>query len=143
MTAEDKFFDHHREILAAKMEMENQEKAQQFNDNSENIRRDTEGGIIDDLKFAKEFDKNVRELNHYHPYHGDLVVKKEGKFDVMELGSINVRQANEHLLVFRKVPCHIWIAGLCVIIASLYLIYHLALGKYGVLFQGYREGYWW
>ena len=27
-SAEDKFFDHHREILAAKMEMENQEKAQ-------------------------------------------------------------------------------------------------------------------
>jgi hypothetical protein len=30
-----------------------------------------------------------------------------------------------------------------VIIAALYLIYHLALGSYGTLFHGYEEGYWW
>jgi len=45
--------------------------------------------------------------------------------------------------VFRKLPFHIWFAGLFIVIASLYLIYHLALGQYGVLFKGYREGYWW
>ena len=28
-------------------------------------------------------------------------------------------------------------------ITALYLIYHLALGQYGVLFEGYREGHWW
>ena len=53
-SAEDKFYDHHREIMAAKMEMENQEKAEQFND-MEAMRRDTEGGINDDLKFNKEY----------------------------------------------------------------------------------------
>jgi len=82
-------------------------------------------------------------LNNHHPYHGDLVVKKEGKFDAIELAQINVKESSDHILVFRKVPFHIWIAGMCIVIASLYLIYHLALGKYGVLFQGYREGYWW
>jgi len=40
--------------MAAKMEMENQEKAEQFND-MEAMRRDTEGGINDDLKFNKEY----------------------------------------------------------------------------------------
>lgn len=30
-----------------------------------------------------------------------------------------------------------------VCITALYLIYHLALGHYGVLFEGYREGHWW
>ena len=98
------------------------------------MRRDTEGGIYDDLRYKKEYNNVNRELNHHHPYHGDLVVKKDGKYDAVELGHINVREANDHILVFRKVPFHIWIAGLCIIIASLYLIYHLALGKYGVLF---------
>ena len=26
---------------------------------------------------------------------------------------------------------------------ALYLLYHLALGSFGVLFKGYREGHWW
>ena len=30
-----------------------------------------------------------------------------------------------------------------IVAMSLYLIYHLALGQYGVLFDGYREGHWW
>jgi hypothetical protein len=46
-------------------------------------------------------------------------------------------------MVFRKLPISIWLAGLLIVISSLYLIYHLALGQYGVLFEGYREGYWW
>ena len=37
----------------------------------------------------------------------------------------------------------IWFAGSCIILAGVYLIYHLALGHYGVLFEGYREGHWW
>jgi hypothetical protein len=37
----------------------------------------------------------------------------------------------------------IWFAGSIIILAGVYLIYHLALGHYGVLFQGYREGHWW
>ena len=29
------------------------------------------------------------------------------------------------------------------ILTGMYLIYHLAFGHYGVLFDGYRQGYWW
>lgn len=47
------------------------------------------------------------------------------------------------MLVFRKLPLRIWLPGLFIVIAALYLIYHLALGQYGVLFSGFREGHWW
>ena len=40
-------------------------------------------------------------------------------------------------------PILIWFSGFIIVICSLYLIYHLALGKFGVLFDGYREGHWW
>lgn len=46
-------------------------------------------------------------------------------------------------MVFRKLPISIWAAGFLIIVSSLYLVYHLALGQYGVLFKGYREGHWW
>ena len=45
--------------------------------------------------------------------------------------------------MFRKIPWHIWIGGFLIIICALYLIYHLTLGHFGVLFEGYREGHWW
>lgn len=37
----------------------------------------------------------------------------------------------------------IWLSGIIVLLSGLYLIYHLALGHFGVLFEGYREGHWW
>ena len=45
--------------------------------------------------------------------------------------------------MFRKMPCSIWFAGFVVQVVALYLLYHLALGHYGVLFDSYREGHWW
>lgn len=59
------------------------------------------------------------------------------------MAEINVREANDHRIVFRKVPCVIWTTGIIIMIVALYLVYHLALGSMGVLFEGYREGLWW
>lgn len=36
-----------------------------------------------------------------------------------------------------------WISGTVIIVVALYLLYHLALGQFGVLFEGYRDGHWW
>ena len=47
---------------------------------------------------------------------------------------LGIKQVDENRMVFRKLPISIWVAGLLIIISSLYLIYHLALGQYGVLF---------
>mmetsp|Transcript_13346 Transcript_13346/g.22688 ORF Transcript_13346/g.22688 Transcript_13346/m.22688 type:complete len:220 (-) Transcript_13346:28-687(-) len=61
----------------------------------------------------------------------------------VDLNQIGIKEATESRIVFRKMPILIWFAGLVIILSSLYLIYHLALGQLGVLFQGYRQGYWW
>ena len=63
--------------------------------------------------------------------------------EAIDLAQINVKEANDNVLVFRKLPYTIWIIGLFVCLCALYLIYHLALGHLGVLFEGYREGHWW
>mmetsp|Transcript_1774 Transcript_1774/g.2305 ORF Transcript_1774/g.2305 Transcript_1774/m.2305 type:complete len:168 (+) Transcript_1774:478-981(+) len=63
--------------------------------------------------------------------------------EAVDMGSINVREATEDKLVFRRMPILIWFSGLVIILAGIYLIYHLALGHFGVLFKGYREGHWW
>jgi hypothetical protein len=95
--------------------------------------------LSEDNQFKHEFDNIKRELNNHHIYRGPYLNDKE----VVQLSQINVRQSTEQMLVFRKLPFHIWIAGLVLIIVALYLIYHLALGQHGVLFDAYREGYWW
>lgn len=63
--------------------------------------------------------------------------------EAIELADINIREASEHILIFRRIPFAIWAAGFIINICALYLIYHLALGHFGVLFEGYREGHWW
>ena len=63
--------------------------------------------------------------------------------DSGELAQINIRESTDSRLSFRKIPFVIWTLGTFVCITALYLIYHLALGHYGVLFEGYREGHWW
>jgi hypothetical protein len=59
------------------------------------------------------------------------------------MGQIGIKEASDDRIVFRKMPLAIWLAGSMIVAMSLYLIYHLALGQFGVLFDGYREGHWW
>jgi hypothetical protein len=61
----------------------------------------------------------------------------------IDLAQINIREATETKLIFRRIPFAIWFAGFVIELGGLYLIYHLALGHFGVLFKGYREGHWW
>ena len=81
-----------------------------------------------------------------HPYRGELVLNKKyitKDDEAQDLASINCKEATENRIIFKRLPCMIWFAGTVIILAGVYLIYHLALGHYGVLFQGYREGHWW
>jgi len=57
--------------------------------------------------------------------------------------NINLREAGPGRLVFRRMPFRMWIVGGVIVLLGLYLIYHLALGTWGVLFKGYQEGHWW
>ena len=59
--------------------------------------------------------------------------------EAIDLAQINVREASDTQLIFRKLPFAIWIFGSLICLMGLYLIYHLALGHYGVLFKGFRE----
>ena len=57
--------------------------------------------------------------------------------------NINLREVGQERLVFRRLPWRMWIVGGVIMLLGLYLIYHLALGTWGVLFKGYQEGHWW
>jgi hypothetical protein len=59
------------------------------------------------------------------------------------MNQIHLQEASNDRLVFRKMPILIWFSGTLIVLAALYLLYHLALGSLGVLFEGYREGFWW
>ena len=40
-------------------------------------------------------------------------------------------------------PVKIWFIGALLLMISIYLLYHLALGDYGRAFDGFHQGYWW
>jgi len=63
--------------------------------------------------------------------------------EAVDMASINVREASDRVLIFRNIPFAVWVFGFMIQLSGLYLIYHLALGHFGVLFNGYREGHWW
>ena len=46
----------------------------------------------------------------------------------------------KNMLNIRRYPWALWIAGGVILIASIYMLYHLTLGKYGALFSGYTQG---
>merc|ERR1712032_547823 len=110
------------------------------------MRRDTEDGIDGGRRFEGEFDDIRKEKNTMHMYKGELMLNKKylSKDDEAgELASINCKEATENRIIFKRLPCMIWFARCLIILAGVYLIYHLALGHFGVLFKGYREGHWW
>ena len=43
-------------------------------------------------------------------------------------------------LVFRKYPCTLWVVGTLVILASLYLFWHLIFPETAAVFDNYKEG---
>ncbi len=62
---------------------------------------------------------------------------------IIQIQDIDLKENTRNRIVFRKYPFALWIVGCLVFVCALYLLYHVALGSLGVLFHGYREGYWW
>lgn len=46
-------------------------------------------------------------------------------------------------MTFRYLPIKVWIIGSLLISIGIYLLYHLALGHNGRMFNAFDEGYWW
>ena len=135
----DGLYDHHAEILAERKDAEMQERAAELNALGYS---ETDPTGIQQIEEGEEFDDITRQLRNKTNFNGGRYRIREAK-DTGELAQINVRESSENRLSFRKIPVVIWLSGTIVIITALYLIYHLALGHYGVLFKGYREGHWW
>lgn len=57
------------------------------------------------------------------------------------LRDINLREKSDDRMVFRKVPFALWIVGTLIMITAIYLLYTLALGYFGVLYKGPKQGY--
>ena len=60
--------------------------------------------------------------------------------EAIELQMINVREKTDERIVFRKVPFALWIVGTMILITAIYLLYTLALGYFGVLYKGPKQG---
>jgi hypothetical protein len=56
------------------------------------------------------------------------------------LRDINLREKSDDRMVFRKVPFSLWIVGTLILITAVYLLYTLALGYFGVLYKGPKQG---
>ena len=52
------------------------------------------------------------------------------------MNEINLKEKTDDRIIFRKIPFPLWIIGSIVFITSLYLLYTLALGYFGVLYKG-------
>ncbi|CDW82308.1 UNKNOWN [Stylonychia lemnae] len=70
-----------------------------------------------------------------------VIIRQEE--DMVDLNHINLRERTNNRIIFRKVPYHIWFVGALIFIASIYLVYTLALGYFGVLNRGPKQGFWW
>ena len=92
---------------------------------SENSGRDEEAG-------SGRYDGSVIDGSNPEDYGTGVVV------NIQE--NINLKEKSRERLVFRKLPFTLWVVGTIVILASIYLIYHLAGATWGVLFEGYQEG---
>lgn len=60
--------------------------------------------------------------------------------EALDLKAINIREKTDDRMVFRKVPFALWIVGTMILITSIYLLYTLALGYFGVLYKGPKQG---
>lgn len=141
-------YDHHAELDAMRKQMEMEEQARDLeaaHAEGEIRNRETLDGIEQDQQFAREFDDITRQLRNHHPY-GQYRVRKGDPTDNDDKGrlaQLGIRESSDNRLTFRRLPCVVWTCGILIIVAALYLFYHLALGHLGVLFKGYREGHWW
>jgi hypothetical protein len=82
------------------------------------------------------YDANVDEEE-------DEEAARRRKEDEINLRDINLREKTDDRMVFRKVPFALWIVGTMILVTAIYLLYTLALGYFGVLYKGPKQGHWW
>jgi hypothetical protein len=82
------------------------------------------------------YDANVDEEE-------DEEAAKRRMEDEINLRDINLREKTDDRMVFRKVPFALWIVGTMILVTAIYLLYTLALGYFGVLYKGPKQGHWW
>lgn len=62
------------------------------------------------------------------------------KEEAIQLHNINIREKTDDRMVFRKLPFALWIIGTLILVLSVYMLYTLALGYFGVLYKGPKQG---
>jgi len=87
--------------------------------------------------------KNKRQRGEYKIH--DREEDDDGRAKTREeeeiyLRDINLREKSDDRMVFRKVPFALWIVGTLILITAIYLLYTLALGYFGVLYKGPKQG---
>ena len=60
--------------------------------------------------------------------------------EAIQLHAINIREKTEDRMVFRKLPFALWIIGSLILVTAIYMLYTLALGYFGVLYKGPKQG---
>lgn len=71
-----------------------------------------------------------------HSRAGRQVAYLQEDEDDLNMNEINLKEKTDDRIIFRKIPFPLWIIGSIVFITSLYLLYTLALGYFGVLYKG-------
>lgn len=127
----------HAEIIAEKKRLQELDlKNENDLEAQEDLRKKTLG------QWEQEFDDISKDMKIVDQQTGELRTRRHkylSREDQMaEMHSINLREATDTRLVFRRIPVLIWLSGTLITVASVYLLYHLALGQLGVLFNGYR-----
>lgn len=67
--------------------------------------------------------------------------KTQGQIAVLQEIKNETKTSEKNKVIFQSYPCIGWLLGIMMMISGLYLIYHISLGKYGSLFQEFREGF--
>lgn len=67
--------------------------------------------------------------------------KTQGQTAILQEIKNETKTSEKNRITFQSYPCIGWLLGILMMITGLYLIYHISLGKYGSLFQEFREGF--
>ena len=84
--------------------------------------------------------RNYRIYDAKNDDEEDEEAAKRRKEDEINLRDINLREKTDDRMVFRKVPIALWIVGTMILVTAIYLLYTLALGYFGVLYKGPKQG---
>lgn len=95
-------------------------------------------GTISKLKKkSKRLKPDIDESSN----NANLTRKEQSQIILLEELKNKTKNKDVGNLSFQNYPILGWGIGVLMIISGLFLIYHISLGKYGSLFEEFREGY--